>query len=62
MEHQKISYERRTYESVDVRKLFWVISHWYTESSTPGLKGINTISWEMVKVSLFSQTEMKSVY
>ena len=26
-EHQKISFERRAYESVDVGSLFWVISH-----------------------------------
>ena len=39
-EHQKNSYERSAYESVDVRSLFWVISHRSTESSTPGLKMI----------------------
>ena len=39
-EHQKISYKRRAYESVDVRSLFWIISHGFTESSTPGLKGL----------------------
>ena len=38
--HQNISYVRRAYESVDVRSLFWVISHRSKESSTPGLKGI----------------------
>ena len=42
-DHQKISYERRAYESVDVRNLFWVISHRPAESSTPGLKGLNKI-------------------
>ena len=39
-EHQKNSYERRAYESVDIRSLFWVISHRSTESSTPVLKGL----------------------
>ena len=39
-EHKKNSYERRAYESVDVRSLFWVISHWSAESSTLGLKGL----------------------
>ena len=41
MEHQKISYEYRAYESVDVRSLFWVISHRSAESGTAGLEGIN---------------------
>ena len=39
-EHQKNSYERRAYESVDVRSLFWVIPDRSTETSNPGLKGI----------------------
>ena len=39
-EHQKISYERRVYESVDVRSLFWVTSHRFTESRAWGLKGL----------------------
>ena len=39
-DHQKISYEHRAYESVDVRSLFWVVSRMSSESSTPGLKGI----------------------
>ena len=38
--NEKISYERRDYESVDVRSLFWVVSHRSAESSTPGLKGL----------------------
>ena len=33
-EHQKISYERRAYESVVVTRLFLVISHKSKESST----------------------------
>ena len=37
---KKISYERRAYESVDVRSLFWVIPHTCKETSTSGLKGI----------------------
>ena len=50
--HQKIFYECRAYESVDVRILFWVISHRSPGSSTPGLKRIyryklgNTLSNE----------------
>ena len=39
-EHQKKSYEHRAYESVDVRSLFWVIPHRFSETSTPGLKGL----------------------
>ena len=40
-ENQKNSYERRAYESVDVRSLFLFIPHRSTETSTPGLKGLN---------------------
>ena len=42
-DHKKNSYKRRAYESVDVRSLFWVMSHRSTESSTPGLKGLYLI-------------------
>ena len=31
-EHQKISYDRHTYESVDVRSLFWVYGKQYSGS------------------------------
>ena len=43
-DHQKNSYERRAYESVDVRSLFCVISHRSAESSITGLKGTKNIS------------------
>ena len=39
-EHQKNSYERRAYESVDVRSLFRVIPYRSKETSAPGLKGL----------------------
>ena len=42
-EHKKYSYERRAYESVDVRSLFWVIPHRSTETSSQGLKGLKKI-------------------
>ena len=38
-----MSNDRRAYESVDVMSLFWVISHRYMESNTPGLKGILSV-------------------
>ena len=34
-DHQKNFFEPRAYESVDVRSLFWVISHRSTESNPP---------------------------
>ena len=64
---KKISYECRAYESVDVRSLFWVISHRSAESSTPGLKGIEyfllfiinflIILREYIKILTFEQIE-----
>ena len=48
-DHQKNSYERRGYESVDVRILFCVISHRSTETSTPGLEGLMTWYWLSVR-------------
>ena len=41
MEHQKISYDRSAYESVDVRSLYWIIPHRSMETSTP--EGIYSI-------------------
>ena len=40
-EHQKnFIWALRLWVDIDVRSLFWIISHRFTESSTPGLKGL----------------------
>ena len=46
---KKFSYERRAYESVDVRSLFWVISHRSKESSTLGVKGLYIVLPYLIK-------------
>ena len=38
-DHQKISYERCVYESTDIRNLFLVIFHKFTENRTQKPKG-----------------------
>ena len=39
---KKISYERRAYESVDEKSLYWVTSRKTTKKNNSVLKGLNT--------------------
>ena len=51
---KSISYERRVYEPVDFRRLFWILSHKFTNSSTYYSKGYdrNIINWWVEKQNM----------
>ena len=64
--HQQNFLWARAYESVDVRSVFWVISHMSAESSIPGFKGIlqtylQAIIGALEKLYSFSSTQQKSM-
>ena len=53
-----MSYERRAYESVDIRSLFWVIPYRFAKSSTLGLKGLKKIVRAMTFGSWYEHTPL----